>query len=100
WRFGLQDHPDYNTSSKEARPNPNNVLMSLTVEANDEWKFGGMHGHSLKDWDSTSQVFARYQPNDNLWTMISFVEYHGNEGTQFGRYDRNDNVSLTVNYSF
>ena len=100
WRFGLQDHPDYNTSSKEARPNPNNVLMSLTVEANDEWKFGGMHGHSLQDWDSTSQVFARYQPNDNLWTMISFVEYHGNEGTQFGRYDRNDNVSLTVNYSF
>jgi hypothetical protein len=40
WRFGLQDHPDYNTSSKEARPNPNNVLMSLTVEVNDEWKFG------------------------------------------------------------
>ena len=32
--------------------------------------------------------------------MISFFEYHGNEGTQFGRYDRNDNVSLTVNYSF
>lgn len=100
WRFDEQSHDDYRLSSAEARPNPNNLLMSLTVNIDNEWKVGGLHNQSLSDDDSLSTLFVRYQPNDNLWLALSGTEYHGRDDTRFGRYSRHDNIELEVNYSF
>lgn len=100
WRHDNQSHPSYVVSSEESRPNPNNLIMAVTVEVNSEWKVGTAHNRSLKDRDSFTTAFIRYQPNDNLWLSLSGAEYHGREDTLFGRFSRHDNVSFQVNYKF
>lgn len=100
WRHDEQGNPDYAVSSAEARPNRNNILMSLTVKVDAEWRVGAFYNRSLENRDAVMSAYIRYQPNDNLWLALSGVEYHGRDDTQFGRFSRHDNVSLAVNYKF
>lgn len=100
WRHDQQTHPSYTVSSLEARPNRNNLLLSLTVKIDSEWKIGGGHNRSLGDRDALTTVFIRYQPNDNLWVALTGTEYHGRDDTMFGRYSRNDSIGLQTSYKF
>lgn len=100
WRLDEQSHPDYTTSSADARPNPENVIAAITVTVNDEWKFGGAYNRSIRDQDSLTRLFVRYDPTDNLWMSLTAMDFHGGDGTVFGRYRRNDNIAFKVHYSF
>jgi hypothetical protein len=100
WRLEEQSHPDYSTSSADARPNPENIIAALTVTINDEWKVGGAYNRSIRDRDSLTRLFVRYDPTDNLWMSVTAMGFHGSDGTVFGRFRRNDNVALKVHYSF
>ena len=100
WRLQKQSHPDYAASSEDIRPNPENIIAALTVTVNDEWKFGGAYDRSIRDRDSLTRLFVRYEPTDNLWMSLTAMDFHGDEDTTFGRYRRNDNVALKVHYSF
>lgn len=100
WVHDEQDNGRYALSSREARPSRNNLLLSLTVQIDSEWKVGGGYNRSLTDRDALTSVFVRYQPNDNLWLAVSGAEYHGRDDTMFGRFSRYDNVEFQVNYSF
>ena len=100
WRFDQQSHPQYVVSSANARPNPNNLILSVTVKVDSEWEFGGGYNESLTEHDSLTNAYIKYSPNDNLWMALSGTEYGGDSDTLFGRYNRHDNVSFQVNYSF
>lgn len=100
WRLQKQSHPDYSVSSEDTRPNPQNIIAALTVTVNDEWKFGGAYDRSIRDRDSLTRLFIRYEPTDNLWLSVTAMDFHGGEETAFGSYRRNDNVALKVHYSF
>lgn len=100
WRHDEQNSTVYIVSSREARPNPNNLIFSVTVKVDSDWKFGGGYNRSLTDQDAVTSAFVRYQPNDNLWMALSGTDYHGRDDTLFGRFSRHDNVEFHVNYSF
>lgn len=100
WRFDEQTNPAYAVSSADARPNPDNVILSLTVKPDSEWKLGLGHNRSLRDRDALTSAYVRYQPNDNLWFSLAGTEYHGRDDTAFGRFSRYDNIEFQVNYKF
>jgi len=100
WVHGKQDNMLYVVSSREARPNRNNLMLSATVQVNSKWKVGGGYNRSLSDRDALTSLFVRYQPNDDLSFALSGAEYHGRDETMFGRFSRHDNVEFQMKYSF
>ena len=99
-RLDSQSDPDYVLSSEDARPNRNNIIASLTVTVDSEWKVGGAYNRALDERDNLASLFLRYEPTDNLRLSWTATRYEGPDDTLFGRYDRNDNVEFAVKYSF
>jgi hypothetical protein len=100
WRQDEQTSPFYVMPSKTARPNRNNMLLSVNFKVDDTWKFGGVYNRAFDTRDAATSAYVQYNPNDNLWYRLSGSEYHGRDHTSFGRYSRNDNIEFEVNYSF
>lgn len=95
-----QEHEGYVQSSRRGRPHRQSVLFQIKVDINDDWsaRIGG--SYNVRDKDSSSGFVIRYSPNDDTKISLKGSSYSGKDGTQFGRWRKNDFVELEYSVNF
>ncbi len=97
---GAQDVTLYPATSAATRPYRNALLARLKFKLDANWKtFVGMsrnvHSH---DWVGMAGFESRFSDDLSFFGQATFLG--GAEGTQFGRWRRNDNLSLGFDFRF
>tara|TARA_A100001037_G_scaffold306088_1_gene349135 strand:+ start:3567 stop:4880 length:1314 start_codon:yes stop_codon:yes gene_type:complete len=95
-----QQHQEFVQSSRRGRPHRQSALFQIKVDINDDWSARVGGSFNLRDKDSSSGFVIRYSPNDDTDISLKGSSYSGKDGTQFGRWRKNDFVELEYSLNF
>jgi len=100
YRLQRQSHPNYTTSSEDARPYPMVLLGKAEFEVSDKVKIivGGSVG--MKYDDNTQFVVVNYGVTDDLTISFQGRFFAGKEGSQFASQAENDYILIGAEYNF
>jgi hypothetical protein len=87
-------------SSDSIRPYKSAILTRLKIKFNNDWKVfaGVMRQFKSRDWVVNAGL--EHRVNDNLSLLAQATFLGGPEATQFGRWNRNDNVYMGFDWRF
>lgn len=99
-RFSDQDAEGFASSSENSRPFQDTLSGRLDFQINNEWAstFGGVYDFSEEDW--VLGLGVEYSPTDNWTITLQGSMFDGEDDTQFGRWQDNDNIMCSVEYKF
>jgi len=97
---GEQDAAGFIINSSDGRPFRDAVLGKLQIRVNDEWSGAVGATYNLVDKDVSETAGVEYKYSDNLKVNLNISLFNGEDGTQFGRWKKNDLVRLGVIWNF
>lgn len=90
----------YLVNSANARPYRDAVLARIEVKMSDAWRWLVGGSFNFVDRDSSLVAGLEYKFSDNLVFRLDGRHFSGLNDTQFGRWRRNDNLELGVQWKF
>lgn len=95
-----QDAAGYVRDSSPARPFPSALLTRLDIIVDGELTFWGALSDNRRAGDRSSLLGVDYDWSDALRLNVRAVSFSGDDGTQFGRWRRNDHITAGLRYTF
>ncbi len=95
----LQDSV-YLVTSAGARPYRDAILARIEAKMSERWRWLVGGSFNFVDRDSSLAAGVEYKHDDNLSFRFDARHFSGLDDTQFGRWKRNDNVTLGVQWKF
>jgi hypothetical protein len=91
---------EYTVNSSDSRPFRDAILGRLQIRLDDEWS--GLIGatYNFIDKDISEVAGVEYKYSDNLKFNLDLSLFNGEDGTQFGRWKRNDLLRVGVVWNF
>ena len=91
--------PGLRASSRQARPYRNAVLGEVRLTVDHRLSFWTSGSIDVEAGDSAASVGAEYKPTDSLGFTAQVQSFDGPDGTQFGRWKRNDGFYVGTRYA-
>lgn len=98
----FQNAETYVASSKKSRLGKNDILSRVNLEYNDKLSFQFLCNFSLTRGEEGryQKLMAKYKIRDGLISKLSLEFFGGQNDSLYGRWSRNDRVTLEIEYSF
>ena len=90
----------YLVTSAGARPHRDAILARVEVKISHAWRWLVGGSFNFIDRDSSLAAGAEYKLDDNVSFRFDARHFSGLNDTQFGRWRRNDNLTLGVQWKF
>ena len=90
----------YLATSAGARPYRDAILARIEAKMSERWRWLIGGSFNFVDRDSSLAAGVEYKLNDNVSFRFDARHFSGLNDTQFGRWKRNDNVELGVQWKF
>ena len=90
----------YPVTSAGARPHRDAILARVEVKISHAWRLLVGGSFNFIDRDSSLAAGAEYKLDDNVSFRFDARHFSGLNNTQFGRWRRNDNMTLGIQWKF
>ena len=90
----------YLVASAGARPYRDAILARIEAKMSERWRWLVGGSFNFVDRDSSLAAGVEYKLNDNLSFRFDARHFSGVNDSQFGRWRRNDNAALGVQWKF